>query len=150
MHCVWYPSMPCSRGCTIPAFLAAGGACSQGSAPGRVCSGEGGQLLWGEGGLLPRGHSVHPTGTYSCYKHEFYNHQPPGSSENSFIVVVKKMVSIENYLAIWKKNVLTTIWVFLKCSQFSNKKYHIWKRLFEPATFCLRNEDATRVPVKHR
>ena len=87
MHCRWYPSMPCSRGCAIPACLAAGwGGLLRGGLL------QGGCLLWwsgrsARGGLLLGGPAsggcgdptppsrkqtatvadgTHPTGMHSC------------------------------------------------------------------------------------
>ena len=40
--------------------------------------------------------------------------------------------------------------VFTEFAEFGDNKYHILKRLFEPATSCVRDHDATTAPVRHR
>ena len=40
--------------------------------------------------------------------------------------------------------------VFTKFAEFSDKKYYILKRLIEPATFCVRDQDATTAAARHR
>ena len=35
-------------------------------------------------------------------------------------------------------------------TEFNDKKYYIYKRLFEPATSCVRDQDATTAPARHR
>ena len=75
MHCRWYPSMPCSRGCAIPACLAAGRVPAPGGVGGRGVPGLGGSALGGllQGGCLvetPRtataAGGTHPTAMHSC------------------------------------------------------------------------------------
>ena len=39
--------------------------------------------------------------------------------------------------------------VFTEFDEFNDKIYYILKRLFEPATSCVRDQDVTTVPVRH-
>ena len=64
MHCMWYPSMPCTGECAIPACLVAGG-----FAPGGV-PGLGG-LLWGVPGGDPLPPDGHCCGRYASYRNAF-------------------------------------------------------------------------------
>ena len=40
--------------------------------------------------------------------------------------------------------------VFTEFTEFSDKKYHFFKTLFEIATSCVRDQDAATAPVRHR
>ena len=39
--------------------------------------------------------------------------------------------------------------VFTEFAEFSDKNYYVLKRLFEPATSCVRDKDASTAPARH-
>ena len=51
----------------------------------------------------------------------------------------------------WSETIEFFLYVFTEFAKFSEKKYCILKRIFEPAICCsFRGQDATTVPARHR
>ena len=67
----------------------------------------------------------------------FYS-DPLNSGENFLFTATYSFDSIEFSLN-----------VFTEFAEFSHKNYYILKRLFEPATSCVRDQDATTVQTRH-
>ena len=98
--------------------------------------------------LAPKSHLVKPFTTFNSsvdgcrVRHVFWDTK---KDTNILLSESRGLLHVENRVTI-----KFSLNVFTEFNEFGDKKYYILKILFQPATSCVRDQDATTAPVRCR